>query len=337
MTIFLCHFQTKITLISFGTCISPNRNRLQNIFTICKLLTKKSSHETIAMPSQANQIKTVIALLLAILTWSSSYVFIRVGLKGYSPGALALLRYLVSSTIMLMLYFRLPKRQKPTLKEAIYLFFSGFFGVGIYVVSLNYGMITVSASISSFIIGMSPIISLLWARMVMKESISQRRWLGIGISILGLLVILISKHRQNSLDWHIVFVLIATCCGGFYNVAQKPLMLKFHPIEVATIAACSATVAMFCFFPQLITELPKAPPHATGAAIYLAIASGCIGYGCWSYAMSSDIPANKLVPIIYTLPLFSTLIALAILGEMPTLFALIGGFIALIGAIIATK
>ena len=289
------------------------------------------------MLPKLSQIKTPLALLVALLSWSSAYVFIRIGLQGYSPGALALFRYLISSLVMLVFYWRLPKRQKPTIKEAVQLFCIGFFGIGVYVVSLNYGEITVSASIASFLIGMSPIVSLLWIRTVMKESISTKRWFGVGISVLGLAMILMSKYHQNNLDWHIVFILIATVCGGFYNVAQKPLLSKFHPIEVATLCACSATIAMLAFFPQLIAELPKASFHATGAAIYLAIISGCIGYISWSYAMSSEVPASKLVPFIYVLPLLSTILGWLILGEMPTMFALSGGCIALIGAVIATR
>lgn len=289
------------------------------------------------MLPKLSHIKTPLALFVALLSWSSAFVFIRIGLQGYSPGALALLRYLISTVVMLIFYWRLPKRQMPTLKEALSLFCIGFFGIGVYIVSLNYGEITVSAGISSFLIGMSPIVSLLWVRTVMKESISAKRWLGVAISVIGLLIILLSNYHQNSLDWHIMFILIATCCGGFYNVAQKPLLSKFHPIEVATLSASSATLAMLIFFPQLATEFPTASIHATGAGIYLAIVSGCIGYSSWSYAMSSEVPASKLVPFLYTLPLLSTLLGWLMLGEMPTLIALLGGCIALMGAIIATR
>src|SRR3990167_2993604 len=102
------------------------------------------------MPQKTISFKTVFAILIAILSWSSSFVFIRVSLKSYSPGELALFRYLIVSSIMLIFYLRLRKRKMPDLRQSIQLFFLGFFGIGLYMIALNYGEITISASITSF-------------------------------------------------------------------------------------------------------------------------------------------------------------------------------------------
>ena len=133
--------------------------------------------------------KTLLALTIAILTWSSSFVFIRLCLHSYSPGNLALFRYLIVSVTMLFFYLKLPKRTKPTLKQFIQLFFLGFFGIGLYMIALNYGEITVTASISSFIIGMNPVVAMLFAMLFFNEKISVKRWLGVGISVIGLIII----------------------------------------------------------------------------------------------------------------------------------------------------
>lgn len=282
--------------------------------------------------------KTLSAIVVSILSWSSSFVFIRLCLHDYSPGGLALFRYLIVSATMLIFYLRLKKRTKPTFKQFLQLFVLGFFGIGLYMIALNYGEITVTASITSFLIGMNPIVSMLWAMLFFHEKISLKRWLGVGISVIGLIIIAAAKFHHGTISFGIVYVLFAVICAGVYNVAQKPLLeTSFHPIEVAAISAWIGTTVMLVFTPALFHEIPHASWQATSSIIYLGVIPGAIGYAAWSIALSGEIAPSKLVLTLYTLPLFSTLLGWAMLGEMPSILELIGGFICLFGALAATR
>ena len=289
------------------------------------------------MLKKSISIKIFFALAIAILSWSSSFVFIRLCLHSYSPGALALFRYLIVSVVMLFFYMRLPKRTKPTLKQFIQLFFLGFFGIGLYMIALNYGEITVTASITSFIIGMNPIVSMLWAMLFFNEKISMKRWLGVAVSVIGLGIIAAATFDHGAMSWGIVIILFAVLCAGIYNVGQKPLLSSFHPIEVAAISAWTGTLAMLVFTPSLIHQIPLASWQATSSIVYLGIIPGAIGYVAWSYAVSSEIPASKIVLSLYILPLFSTLLGWLMLGEIPAFMELIGGCVVLVGALVATR
>lgn len=279
----------------------------------------------------------ISSIIFALVTWSSSFVFIRIGLLGFSPGALALFRYLIVSAVMLIFYYRVKKRTRPNFSQAIQLFFLGFFGIGLYTIALNYGEITVSASIASFIIGMNPIVAMLFTTIVFQESISLKRWLGVGVSVIGLIVIAVAKFQYGTNDWGIAILLFAVLCTGTYNVAQKPLLKTFHPIEVAAISAWTGTLAMLVFMPSLIHQLPHTTWHVIGSGIYLGVVPGALGYIAWSYAMHAAKSASKLTLSLYTLPLFSTLLGWMMLGEMPSFYELLGGCIALLGALIATR
>ncbi|OGT44510.1 MAG: hypothetical protein A3E82_05915 [Gammaproteobacteria bacterium RIFCSPHIGHO2_12_FULL_38_11] len=289
------------------------------------------------MPAKSISSKTILAITIAIISWSSSFIFIRVSLQSYSPGELALFRYLIVSVVMLIFYFRLKVRHKPTLTEALQLFFLGFFGIGIYMVTLNYGELTVSASITSFIISMNPVVSILWAALFLSEKISFKRWIGIAISIIGVFIIAANELHHATFNEGMLMLFIAVLCAGMYNVGQKPLLKKFHPIEVAAISAWSGTLVMLIFTPSLIHAIPHATVYTTTSVIYLGVVPGAIGYLAWSVAMSSETPISKTILTLYTLPLFSTLLGWMILGEMPAISALIGGCIALLGALVATR
>lgn len=281
--------------------------------------------------------KTIIAIAVSILTWSSSFVFIRVALHHYSPGALALFRYLIVSVAMLFFYFGLKTRTKPTAKEFIQLFFIGFFGIGLYMIALNTGEITVSASVTSFIIGMNPIVSLFWAMLFFGEKMRLKRWVGVAISVIGLLIIAGSDLYAAKLGWGMLYLIFAVICAGMYNVAQKPLLQKFHPIEVAAITAWSGMIAMLPFFPAMMHQIPTAPWAQTSSIIYLGVIPGAIGYLTWCYALGGELPATQVSLTLYSLPIFCTLMGWLLIDEIPTLFALVGGCISLVGAWVATR
>jgi drug/metabolite transporter (DMT)-like permease len=281
--------------------------------------------------------KTLLAMAIAILSWSSSFVFIRLCLHSYSPGALALFRYLTVSVVMLIFYLKLKKRTTPTKKQFFQLFLLGFFGIGLYMIALNYGELTVSASITSFIIGMNPIVSMLWAMLFFNEKISLKRWIGVGVSVIGLFIIAAAKFHHGTIGPGIVIILFAVLCAGIYNVGQKPLLSTFHPIEVAAISAWTGTLVMLVFSHALIMQIPHANWHATLSVIYLGVVPGAIGYAAWSYAINSKIPTSKVVLSLYILPLFTTLLGWLMLGEIPALLELAGGCIVLLGALAATR
>ena len=281
--------------------------------------------------------KTITAIIISMVSWSSSFVFIRICLHSFTPGALAVFRYLIVSATMLIFYCNLKQRHKPNLKQSLQLFVLGFFGIGLYMILLNYGEITVSASITSFIIGMNPIVSMLWSMLFFGEKIKIQRWLGVGVSVVGLAIIAAAKFHHGTISWGMVYLLLAIICAGIYNVGQKPLLSAFHPIEIAAISAWIGTVLMLMFTPSLLHQIPQANWAAVGSVIYLGVIPGAIGYAAWSVALNGEIAPSKLVLVLYTLPLLSTLLGWLLLGEIPMAVEFVGGVVALLGALAATK
>src|SRR5689334_11516116 len=60
--------------------------------------------------SQGLELRTVIAILITIVSWASAFAGIRAGLQSYSPEQVALLRYLTASIVLLVVAVR---RQLP--------------------------------------------------------------------------------------------------------------------------------------------------------------------------------------------------------------------------------
>ena len=278
----------------------------------------------------------VIAVIVCLLFWASAFVGIRIGLHSYTPGPLALLRYLVGSALITFIYYRLPKRTKPTGKEILQLLLIGVIGIGIYNICLNYGEITITAGIASFIVGLIPVLSLILAIFFLKETVYRRTWFGVVISLGGLSLLAYSEIGSPQKLLGILAIFGAVIAGSILTISQKPLLKKFHPIEVATFAIWGATLFLLIYTPELIQILPQVQMKPTLAAIYLGIFPGVISYIAWSYGLSK-LPASKVVPFMYLSPLVTTLLGWVMLGEFPAWLSLTGGCIALIGALVAKR
>lgn len=281
-------------------------------------------------------ITTKIALAISIILWASAFVGIRAGLKGYSPGALALLRFLVASVCMIFVYWRLPKRERFQRKDFCLLLLFGAVGLGGYNVFLNYGELAVSAGVASFIVSQSPLLTMLFAIIFLREGFNPLTLFGILISIFGVGLITLSQDSDVKFDVGLIFLLLATLLNGLYSVLQKPFLDKYHAVDVTVFIIWGGTLALLVYTPSLLQDVKTAPLSATLAVVYLGIFPAAVAYIAWSYALAA-IPASTCSTFLYFMPVFATILGWLVLGEVPPLLSLIGGLVALFGVWIANK
>ena len=91
-----------------------------------------------------HSLRTALSLAVALLFWSSAFAAIRVGLRGYSPGELALLRFAVASAA-LAVYALAARLRLPRVRDLPLLLLMGFLGFTVYHVALNMGEVVVEA------------------------------------------------------------------------------------------------------------------------------------------------------------------------------------------------
>lgn len=279
---------------------------------------------------------TKIALFIAIIFWSSAFVAIRPGLADYSPGSLALLRSLIASFCMLIIYMHLPKRAIFSGKDFYLILLFGAIGLGSYNIFLNYAEISVSAGIASFIVSQSPLLAMAGAVIFLGEKFNITTLLGILVSIVGIGLITLSKNSALKFDVGLLYIFLATVASALFSVLQKPFLSKYAAIDVAIYIIWGNTIALLFFWPDLWRDFKTASPSATFAAIYLGIFPTTIAYIAWSYALAA-IPASRCVSFLYFMPIITTILGWLILGEVPAILSLVGGLIAVFGVWLANR
>ena len=279
-------------------------------------------------------LKVFFALTVTLIFWGSAFVGIRAGLTAYSPGHLALLRFLVASAV-LGSYAVFRRIHMPDLKDVPIFLLHGFLGYTVYHVFLNYGEQTVSAGSASFLISSIPVFSILLAVVFLKEHIGFRSLFGVCISVAGVTLIAFGEGGGMTLDGGALLILIAALSESFYIVLQKPYLKRYSALEYVTYTMIAGTIFMFWYLPGFVDAVSTAPFDATLAVIYLGICPAAIAYVTWSYALSQG-DVSKIVISQYALPAVTLFIGFFWLREFPAPLALTGGIIALSGVVVIT-
>jgi drug/metabolite transporter (DMT)-like permease len=271
-----------------------------------------------------------LAIAIAILLWSSAYVAIRAGLQGYSPEGLALLRYLVASVCIGIIYYRMPARNSMRLKDILVMMCLGAVGIGFYNIALNYGELTVSSGMASFIISQAPVMTALLAMVFLGERLTLSHVAGFLVSIFG--VTLITLGEEGGFNWtaSIAYVFLAALAGSCFTLLQKPYLKRYHAIEATTYVIWGGTLFLCFYAPKLQQDLMHASLLATCNAIYLGVFPAAIGYVAWSYVLS-NISAARAMSFLYFTPFIATLLGWIFLGEVPVALSVAGGLLAMVG------
>jgi len=270
---------------------------------------------------------------MAVILWSSSFVGIRAALIEYSPIEIAVLRFVISS-IALFLVILFHKINLPNKKDY---FPFALLGLVLFInhIALNYGIRTITAGETTLIVSSSQLFQVLLAYLFLNETISIRFLLGLFFCFLGVTIIAFQNPIGLSFNLGVVFVLIAAITNAIYFILQKPLLIRYRPLEVICYSTWIATLMLLPFGRGVIGVVSTADMSATTAVIYIGIATVAANI-CWSKILTK-IEASKAAVFLYTVPVMTIIIGFLWLRELPSLVSCVAGTIILGGVILSNS
>ena len=252
--------------------------------------------------------------ILVTVIWGSNFSIIEMGLKHLDPFLLTALRFLFSA-LPLVFFLRFP-RDVGIGKIAAY---GVIFGVGLWWV-VNVAMYKgMSPGLSSLILQFSAFFTILLSARVFRERISGPQWIGMGVSLIGLLMI-IHFTAGTATILGVALVLLAAISWSVCNILVK----KSKPADMMAFVAWSSLFSapvlfMLTYMSEGARPFRELAGNFNGAAafsvFFQAYVTTIFGYMVWNNLMKK-YPAAWVAPLSLIVPVSGLLTSYLMFDEV---------------------
>jgi drug/metabolite transporter (DMT)-like permease len=278
----------------------------------------------------------IAMMLLCVIVWALAFPFIKISLDELSFVNLTIMRFFVVCIVLVIILIikgnQFSKLQK---KDVLPIFILGFFGVMVYHLGLNYGEQYISPGAASLIIATIPVFIVVLAVFFLKERITVRKFFGVVLALVG--VIVISVWGRPDVSFEVVYlfaafaVLIAAVMGAFYTIAGKRLLERYSAFSLTLYAMLLGSLGLIPFInSSLFSQVAAMSLNTWFAVVFLGVFSTVIGYAIWYTALEIKTDSDLSI-YLYLIPVFSTIVSYIFLDDEITFLFIIGGILVITG------
>jgi len=151
------------------------------------------------------------------------------------PQGFILLR--VSGAVLLfwLISFSVPN-EKIFFNDFIRIFFMGFFGVALNMLTFFKGLSLTTPINGAVIMTTTPIIVLLFSFIILRDKITTRKIFGILLGMTGAIALITygpkAEFNAPNIKWGNFLVFVNAASYGLYLIVAKPLLKKYHPFHL---------------------------------------------------------------------------------------------------------
>ena len=279
----------------------------------------------------------IFALLIAMALWGSSFVALKIAFAAYHPMWVIFVRMLVASVCFLFLLRRVRQfhYHRGDWKRLLGLSLAE---PCLYFVFESAALTYTSAGQAGMIVALLPLMVAFLARWWLGERVLGWMIAGSGVAICGVggLSLLgdASSQAPNPLLGNFLEFL-AMACAAVYSTQLKALSHRYSPFALTALQGFSGSLF---FLPlALLSPAPQTLSWpAIGAVVYLGAAVTLGAYLCYNIAISR-LPVTVAATFSNLIPVFTLVIAMAVLGERFSSSQLICAGVVIVGVLISQR
>ncbi|MEJ7650041.1 MAG: DMT family transporter [Nakamurella sp.] len=281
---------------------------------------------------RAREWKPAAAVAAVLLMWASAFVAIRGIGTSFSPGPLALGRMLVGGLVLAGFAVR-ARRPLPRGRALAMVAAYGLLWFAGYNVLLNAAERHLDAGTAAMLVNVAPILVAVGAGVFLREGFPRQLLAGIGIAFIGVVLIAFGGSGGHSDGFGILLGLVTAVLYAAGVLTQKVALKTVDALTATWVGCAIGALALLGWLPALIREWSAAGTTPVLSLIYLGVFPTAIAFSLWAYALQRS-DAGALTSSTLAVPAIVVLASWLVLGEVPTIWAIVGGAVALTGVAI---
>lgn len=283
-----------------------------------------------------------LLLVLAASFWGGNFNIARAFNMEIPPMGLSFWRWTVAGLVLLPFVWRPMRTQWQVFQQHWGLVLAlGILGVTGFNTLVYFGLQTTTATNGVLMQSVNPIFIIALSSLLLGEFASKRQWIGILLSLLGVLVILIQGQVTNllKLDFHAgdLVILLAVLDWSLYTVLLRKLP---HELRGLPILGYTIAIGILGILPLYLAEIiwtSRVMPFngiSISSVVYVALFPSVLSYLFWNHG-TQRIGANRAGQFAHVVPISGILIAVLLLGEQLHFYHLLGITLVAAGIVLA--
>ena len=289
-------------------------------------------------------IKAYIFLVLCTLFWAGNFIVGKVAsLFEIPPFSLNFYRWLIAFIILFpFTYTKITENFHEIKKKIIPLSIMGFTSITIFNSVVYYSLNFTQVLNGVLMISTIPVLIIFFSSCFTNEKIKINQILGVITSLVGV-VIIITKFQLNTLlslnlNKGDLWILVAMISWATYSIMVKEKKINLDPLALLQTLIFIGLIFLIPFY---LYELYNAQYLKLNIPVlltvgYVVIFAGIGAYIFWIGAIKIIGPSRSGV-FLHLMPVFSSLMAIFLLGERFANFHIFGALFILTGIIVSTK
>jgi len=294
----------------------------------------------------SNSLKATIVLCFASLFWSGNFVIGRLASVEslVSPLSLGFYRWVIAFIILTPFCFSKSFKELPLLKKQPGIIFLIILtGPTLFNTLVYLGLTATTVINALLIISTTPMLIILFNKILYRIDTNRYQMIGIIISLLGVSFVIAKGNYQNIFksDFYSgdLFILLAVTSWALYSIFLKKNETGVSGFSFLYISFGLTVILLFPFYLFDIFiqgNYLKVTQQSLLAIGYTGIFPSIFSYICWNTGVAL-IGANKSGPYLHLMPIFGGILAFFVFQETLQIYHYAGIVSVIVGIIITNK
>jgi len=284
---------------------------------------------------QRNGAASLFGVIVAVI-WGMTFLSIKVALREFGPMSLSLFRFTLASALLAAVMAGTKTSFRLVPRDILPMSLSALIGVTLYFYFENNGVLRLTASESSLIVGTIPVVTILAEILLFRARPGRLVIVGIGLSFVGVALIVLRSESATSSPIGFLFMGGAALSWVVYGFITAPLSERYPMLAITFWQMVLGAIGCIPF--ALVERQAWGALSAAALlnASFLGIFGSAIGYWLYVIALERLGPGRSSV-FINLIPVVSVSASFVVLGERLSALQIAGGAIAIAGVYLAGR